>query len=74
MRVKLSTRLFTGNKTDCTDGELQQQHLEHRLNTRARLRVSTEDVARMVSEFAVSRGGITKCPPAYAALSPQYKL
>jgi hypothetical protein len=74
MRIKLSAKLLTGNKTDCTDEELQQQHLEHRLSVRARLRMSAEDVAQMVAEFASSRGGITKCPPAYAALSPQYKL
>jgi hypothetical protein len=30
-------------------------------------------VARMVSEFAASRG-ITQCKPAYAALSPQYRV
>jgi hypothetical protein len=73
MRIKLSAKLLAGKNTDCTDEELRQQHLEHRRNVRQRLRMSAEDVARMVAEFA-SRGGITKCPPAYAALSPQYKL
>jgi len=74
MRIKLSTSSLAGNQTECTAEELQQQHLEHRLSSRGRLQMSADDVARMVAEFAASRGGITRCPPAYVAKSPQYNV
>ena len=74
MRIKLSASLLAGDQTGCTAEELQQQHLEHRLSSRGRLQMSADDVARMVAEFAASRGGITRCPPAYAARSPQYNV
>ena len=71
MRVKLNS-LLSGNQP--TDEELQQQRIEHRLHSKARLQISEDDVARMVAAFAASNGGVTKCAPAYAALSPQYRL
>jgi hypothetical protein len=74
MRIKLSAKLLAGDKTECTAEELQQQHLEHRLSSRGRLQMSADDVSRMVAEFAASRGGITRCPPAYVAKSPQYNV
>ena len=74
MRIKLSTSSLAGNQTECTAEELQQQHLEHRLSSRGRLQMSADDVSRMVAEFAASRGGITRCPPAYVAKSPQYNV
>ena len=74
MRIKLSAWSLAGDQTECTAEELQQQQLEDRLNTRARLQMSADDVARMVAEFAASRGGITRCPPAYVAKSPQYNV
>jgi hypothetical protein len=74
MRIKLSARLLTGDQTEFTEEQLQQQQLEHRLRSRARLRMSDDDVARMITEFAASRGEITRCPPAYAARSLQYNV
>ena len=74
MRIKLSASLLAGDQTGCTAEELQQQHLEHRLSSRGRLQMSADDVSRMVAEFAASRGGITRCPPAYVAKSLQYNV
>jgi hypothetical protein len=74
MRIKLSTSSLAGNQTECIAEELQQQHLEHHLSSRGRLQMSADDVARMVAKFAASRGGITRCPPAYVAKSPQYNV
>jgi hypothetical protein len=42
--------------------------------SKARLQISEDDVARMVAAFAASNGGVTKCAPGYAAVSPQYRL
>jgi hypothetical protein len=53
---------------------LYREQLGHRDRCRARLRVSADDVARMVREFAASRGGITVCPAAYVAQSVQYRV
>ena len=74
MRIKLSARSLVGDQKEFTAEELQQQHLEHRLSTRARLQMNADDVARMVAEFAASRGGVTRCPPAYVAKSLQYNV
>jgi hypothetical protein len=38
------------------------------------LRISAEEVARMVTDFAASHGGITTYPPTYAAPSRQYRI
>jgi hypothetical protein len=58
---------------ESTEAELDRRHIEYRLSSRARLDVSTDEIARMVAEFAASRG-ITKCKPAYVALSPHYRV
>ena len=72
MSIKFSNSILSGNKP--TDEELQQQQIEHRLRSKARLHISENDVARMVAAFAASNGGVTKCAPGYAAVSPQYRL
>jgi 4-aminobutyrate aminotransferase-like enzyme len=54
--------------------KLYRQQIGHRDRCRARLRISADDVARMVTEFAASRGGITVCPSAYLAQSSQYRV
>ena len=71
MRSKLVHRI--PDHTELTEAELDRRHVEHRLSSRARLDINTDDIARMVAEFAASRG-ITKCKPAYAALSPHYRV
>ena len=56
-------------------GEELQQQIEDRLESKARLQISEDDVARMVvAAFAASNGGVTKCMQVNAALSPQYRL
>ena len=55
------------------EAELDRRQIERRLSARARLDISTNEVARMVAEFSASRG-IKKCKPAYAALSPHYRV
>jgi hypothetical protein len=64
MREKLVVRV--SDNLEFTDAEL-------RLSSRTRLDINGEDIARMVTEFAASRG-ITKCKPAYAALSHHYRV
>jgi len=71
MRGKLAVRI--SNDPEFTEAALNRQHVDHRLTKRARLAISTNDVARMVAEFDASHG-ITKCKPAYAALSPHYRV
>ena len=71
MRKKFAYRL--PDDTELTEAELDRRHTEHRLSSRARLDISIDDTARMVAEFSAKRG-ITKCKPAYAALSPHYRV
>ena len=54
--------------------ELLQQHIEYRRRSGRLLRISADDVARMVTDFAASHGGITRYPPTYAAPSCQYRI
>ena len=54
--------------------ELLQQHIEYRRRSGRLLRFGAEDVARMVTDFAASHGGITMYPPNYAAPSRQYHI
>ena len=53
--------------------ELLQQHIEYRRRSGRLLRISADDVARMVTDFAASHG-ITRYPPTYAAPSCQYGI
>jgi hypothetical protein len=39
----------------------------------APVEISAEDMERMVKDFATARGGVVRCPPAYAARSDQYR-
>ena len=71
MRSKLVDRI--PDHTELTEAELDRRHIEHRLSSRARLDINTDDIARMVAEFSASRC-ITKCRPAYAAHSPHYRV
>jgi hypothetical protein len=71
MRGKSNVRI--SDDSEFTEAERDRRHIEHRLNSRARLHINADDIARMVTEFAASRG-ITKCKPAYAALSPHYRV
>lgn len=71
MRGKLVVR--NSDDPEFTEAELDRRHIERRLSGRARLDISADDIARMVTEFAAARG-ITKCKPAYAALSPHYRV
>lgn len=71
MRSRIVDRI--PDHTELTEAQLERRHIEHRLSSRARLDINTDDIARMVAEFAASRG-ITKCKPAYAALSPHYRV
>jgi hypothetical protein len=57
-----------------TGEELLLQHFEYRRRSGRRLRISAKDVARMVTDFAASHGGITRYPPTYAAPSCQYRI
>jgi len=71
MREKLVVRI--SDDSDFTEAESERRHTERRLNRRARLDIDGDEIARMVTEFSASRG-ITQCKPAYAALSPQYRV
>ena len=71
MRRKFGIR--SSNSPEFTETELDRLHTEYRLSSQARLQIGSNDVARMVAEFAASRG-VTKCKPAYVALSPQYRV
>jgi hypothetical protein len=51
---------------------LHQQHAEDRRQSNMRLHISAEDMERMVTQFVASHGGVTMCPPTYAAPSPHY--
>lgn len=57
-----------------TGEALLRQHIEYRRRSGRLLRISAEDVARMVTDFAASHGGITRYPPTYAAPSCQYHI
>jgi hypothetical protein len=57
-----------------TGEELLRQHSEYRRRSGRLLRISADDVARMVTDFASSHGGITMYPPTYAAPSRQYHI
>jgi hypothetical protein len=54
MRSKLVDRI--PDHTELTEADLNRRHIEHRLSSRARLDINTDDIARMVAEFAASRG------------------
>jgi hypothetical protein len=54
--------------------ELLQQYIEYRRRSGRLLRMSADDVARMVTDFAASHGGITWYQPTYAAPSCQYRI
>jgi hypothetical protein len=59
--------------TSATEEELLlRQHNEHQHKSSVRLHLRVEDIERMIMEFSASHGGITICPPTYAAPSPQY--
>jgi hypothetical protein len=72
-RTKLSNVVFQGETRESDLRTLYQQSIDDRGRCRA-LRISADDMVRLVSEFAALHGGITQCPPAYAALSRQYGL
>jgi hypothetical protein len=57
-----------------SEDRLYREQIDHRDRCRARLRINADEVARMVREFAASRGGITMCPAAYVAQSAQYRV
>jgi hypothetical protein len=46
--------------------------LSARERCRRKLNLPPEVVDRMIKDFLAARGGITVCPPAYVAFSPQY--
>ena len=56
------------------EAALYKQHIEDRRRSNMRLHISANDVTRMVQEFISSRGGITTCPPTYAAPSQHYHV
>jgi hypothetical protein len=74
MRKKLSNILVSGEATDAESRVLHLQNIEDRSRCRSRIGVSAQDVAKMVNDYVASRGGITQCPAAFAALSRQYGL
>ena len=48
--------------------------IEHRRRRSVRLQISADELERMVATFVASHGGITVCPPIYAAPSPHYRV
>jgi hypothetical protein len=62
------------NFTPATEQALHHQHAEDRRRSSLRLHISTDDMDRMMATFAASHGGVTMCPPTYAAPSPHYHV
>jgi hypothetical protein len=74
MRTRLGTTISCGKATELDIEELFRQSVDDRVRSRRRTLVNADDAAKMIDEFIARQGGITRCPPAYAALSPQYSL
>jgi hypothetical protein len=52
----------------------RQRQPERRRRSRAPVNINADEMARMVKEFAATRGGIVMCPTAYAVQSDQYRI
>ena len=48
---------------------LQERCRAHKLRCRSLPPVSPNEAKRLVEEFLAKRGGVTRCPPAYAVSS-----
>lgn len=48
---------------------MEERCRAHKLRCRTLPAVSPNEVKRLVEEFLAKRGGVTQCPPAYAAAS-----
>ena len=64
----------SADEPDPIETELQTLHVTQRERCGARLGIDAATIERMVREFTKSHGGVTLCPPAYAATSRQYNL
>jgi hypothetical protein len=74
MRKKLGNPGSSADQPDLMETDLQTRHVAQRERCGARLGMTEDAIERMVNEFAKSHGGVTLCPPAYAATSRQYNL
>jgi hypothetical protein len=74
MRTKLARLKTAVIQTGDTEHDLDMLHVMHRDHCGARLGLTAATIEQMVHTFVTARGGVTMCPPAYAATSRQYNL
>ena len=64
--------IVSGIRTAYAADRFAQRQRDRRQHRRARVEISADDLARMVTEFAATHGGVVRCPAAYAVPSEQY--
>ncbi len=74
MRTKLGSLKTAVIQTGDTEHDLDMLHVMQRDHCGARLGLTAATIEQMVNTFVATHGGVTICPPAYAATSRQYNL
>ena len=74
MRTKLGGLKTTVTQTGDTEHDLDMLHVMQRDHCGAQLGLTAATIEQMVNTFVTAHGGVTICPPAYAATSRQYNL
>ncbi len=74
MRTKLSSLRTAVIPTGDTEHDLDMLHVMQRDHCGARLGLTAATIEQMVNAFVTTHGGVTFCPPAYAASYSQYNL
>jgi hypothetical protein len=74
MRTKRANLRTAIIPTGDTEHDLDMLHVMQRDHCGARLGLTAATIEQMVNTFVTTHGGVTICPPAYAATSPQYNL
>ena len=67
------SEIVSGIRTAQAADKFAQGQRERRHRRPVRLQISADELDRMVREFSATRGGIVRCPTAYAVPSEQYR-
>jgi hypothetical protein len=72
--MQSENEIVSGIRTAYAADKFAQRQPERRRRSRAPLNIDADEMARMVKEFAATRGRIVMCPAAYAVQSDQYRI
>jgi hypothetical protein len=72
--LQSENEIVSGIRTAYAADKFAQRRPERRRRSRAPVDINADDMARMMKEFAATRGGIVMCPTAYAVQSDQYRI